>query len=205
MIIPDILKTESGVRVLEAFESGYINAAHSFSKFVGTDISYVKAHHGLHAVDGDDETVDLKEIEGYDADLLVATDVIGEVCAKSYLLLNSREFDQLSQRVYGTEEALMDFKEEFIKELDNILSASVITKLSNALRLNMYGNIPILVKPFSCNLRNMIYDDFAEEAESVYVNAIHFTIEKYPELKPCFVWVVDQGIFDRIESKPVHC
>jgi chemotaxis protein CheY-P-specific phosphatase CheC len=204
MIIPDRLKTESGIRVLEAFESGYINAARSFSKFVGVDIGYVRAHHGLHIVDGEYETMDLKEIERYNADLLVATDVIGEVSGKSYLLLNTREFDQLSARVYGTEEALLDFKEEFIKELDNILSASVITKLSNALDLNMYGNIPILVNPFSCSLKNMIYDDFAEEAESVYINVIHFTFDKYPELKPCFIWVVNQDIFDRIESKPVH-
>lgn len=202
MIIPDKLKTESGVRVLEAFESGYINAALSFSKFVGADIGYVRTHHGVHLVN--EEITDLNGIDRYDADLLVATDVIGEVCGKSYLLLNTREFDQLSERVYGTEDALLDFKEEFIKELDNVLSASVITKLANALHLNMYGNIPVLVNPFSCNLRNMIYDDFSEEAESVYVNAIHFTFDKYPELKPCFIWVVDQGIFDRIESKPVH-
>lgn len=203
MIISDRLKTESGVRVLEAFESGYINAALSFSKFIGAEIGYVKTHQGLHIVD-DDEAENLKEIDRYDANLLVATDVIGEVCGKSYLLLNTREFDQLSQRVYGTEDALMDFKEEFIKELDNVLSASVITKLANALHLNMYGNIPILVNPFSCNLRSVIYDDFSEEAKSVYVNAIHFTFDKYPELKPCFIWVVDQDIFDRIESKPVH-
>lgn len=204
MIIPDRLKTESGVRVLEAFESGYINAAHSFSKFVGADISYIKTHQGLHIVDVEDETIDLKEIEGFNANLLVATDVIGEVYGKSYLLLNTHEFDQLSQRVYGTDEALLDFKEEFIKELDNVLSASVITKLSNALNLNMYGNIPVLVNPFCCNLRNMIYDDFAEETESIYVNAIHFTFDKYPELKPCFIWVVGQDIFERIESGSVH-
>lgn len=203
MIIPDRLKTESGVRVLEAFESGYINAAHSFSKFIGAEISYVKTHQGFHALD-DAEAEDLKHIDRYDASLLVATDVIGEVCGKSYLLLNARELDQLSQRAYGTDDAVMDFKEELVKELDNILSASVISKLSNALHLNMYGNIPMLVNPFSCNLKNMIYDDFAEEAESVYVNAIHFTFDKYPELRPCFIWVVDQDIFDRIESKPVH-
>jgi chemotaxis protein CheY-P-specific phosphatase CheC len=202
MSIPAKLKTESGIRVLEAFESGYINAALSFSKFVGADIGYVRTHHGLHIVE--EGMQDLSEINRYEANLLVATDVIGVVCGKSYMLLNTREFDQLSERVYGTEDALLDFKEEFIKELDNVLSASVITKLANALHLNMYGNIPRLVNPFSCNLKNMIYDDFSEEASSVYVNAIHFTFDKYPELKPCFIWVVDQDIFDRIESAPVH-
>lgn len=203
MIIPGKLKTESGIRILEAFESGYINAAHSFSKFIGAEIGYVRTHQGLHLL-GDDDIVDLMEIDRYGANLLVATDVIGEVRGKSYLLLNSHELDQLSQRVYGTDDAVMDFKEELVKELDNILSASVISKLSDALHLNMYGNIPMLVNPFRCNLKNMIYDDFAEEAESVYVNAIHFTFDKYPELRPCFIWVVDQDIFDRIEAKPVH-
>jgi chemotaxis protein CheY-P-specific phosphatase CheC len=203
MILSDILKTKSGVQVLEAFESGYTNAALSFSKFMGAEIGYVKTHQGLHTVD-DAEAGNLQEIDRYNANLLVATDVIGEVNGKSYLLLNTHEFDQLSQRVYGTQDALTEFKEEFIKELDNVLSASVITKLANALKLNMYGNIPILVNPFSCNLRNVIYDDFSEEAKSVYVNAIHFTFDKYPELKPCFIWVVDQDIFDRIESKLVN-
>lgn len=202
MIIPAKLKTESGVRVLEAFESGYVNAALSFSKFVNANIGYVRMHHGLHIVE--EGMRDMNEINRFDANLLVATDVIGEVCGKSYLLLNTREYDQLSEQVYGTEDALKDFKEEFIKELDNVLSASVITKLANALHLNLYGNIPMLVNPFSCNLKKMIYDDFLDEAKSVYVNAIYFTFDEYPELKPCFIWVVDQKIFDRIEPTPVH-
>ncbi|SKC54327.1 hypothetical protein [Ohtaekwangia koreensis] len=200
MTISDHVKKKTSGSAKIAFENGFENAAASFSKFISTETSYTMLHQGLHAVE--DDSIHGLNINGKSGtNFLLTTDIVGDVYGKSYLLLDASEFDALSSGVYAKEETMMDIKEEFIKELDNILSASVITKLSNELNLNIYGNIPILVKPQSCCLMNIIYDDFSEDSEGIYVNAIHFSFEKYPMLTPYFVWVMDLNVFDTIESK----
>ncbi|WP_333818757.1 hypothetical protein [Ohtaekwangia sp.] len=188
---------ESESRAKSAFEKGFVHAVSSFTQFANIPVDYKIVHEGVHTVE-DDDVKGLCNLKADKSNLLVTTEIIGNVFGKSYLLMTNQEFEILSGGIYGKDASVLTIREEFIKELDNILSASVITKLANELGLKIYGNVPVMVRPFASELASVIFDDFAEDVSGVYVIAIHFKILSYPELKPCFVWVVDQDIFTTI-------
>jgi hypothetical protein len=188
------------VRAKTVFENGYSNAAMSFAQFVQTKAYYNNYHTGLHVLEGND-VLGMDPIEKGNSALLITTEVFGEVFGKSYLLLNAEEFGWVASAVPLRSGSEIDLKEEFLKELDNIISASVVTKLSNEFNLKIYGDIPILIRPFGGDLRNVIYNDFHSTSDCVYVNCMHFSLDKYPEAKPLFIWVMDKKMFSTVPVK----
>ncbi|HEY9048800.1 MAG TPA: hypothetical protein VIN08_23010, partial [Ohtaekwangia sp.] len=179
---------------------GFHHAANAFSQFAAIQLSYSIVHEEFHVVE-EDEVKNLHCFIENKSSVLITTEIIGDVFGKSYLLMTDQEFDAISGGTFGNGSAVNDIREEFIKELDNILSASVITKLANDLRLKIYGNVPIMIRPFSCDMKSVIADDFAEDASGVYITAIRFSLAANPDLKPCFVWVMHQDLFSMIESR----
>ena len=184
-----------------AFESGHTNATLSLSKMTRTEIYYTNFRMGFHTLDpdylGKDGTFNR---EG--ASLLFTTEVFGDVTGKSYLLISDEEFALLTHGIPDSKDPGINLKEEFAKELDNILSASVITRLSNELKRKMYGDIPILVGKVHGRIEDIIYDDFSEQAKDVYINSGHFSFSERPTLRPLFIWVVDRNSLNCLQSKP---
>ena len=178
-----------------AFESGYSNAATSLSKLTKDKIQFNNFHYNFHRLDSDffNKQVSFSRNGGSH---LITTEIFGDITGKSYLFLSDKEFEILTSGVVNS-----DLKEEFIKEMDNVLSASVITHLSNNLNLKMYGDIPLFVGKVMGKVEDIIFDDFNEQAEEVYINSIFFSFEAQPLVTPFFVWVVDSQVQHVLESK----
>jgi CheY-specific phosphatase CheX len=183
-----------------AFESGYSNAALSFSKLIADKISSTSFQNGIHKL-AENSGAELTSFNRPGANLLLTTEVFGDVTGKSYLLLSEQDVDTLTKNIYGNGNRLDSLKDEYLKELDNILSASVITKLSDELGLKMYGDIPMLVGRTGGNINTIIIDDFAEHSDEVYVNAAFFTFENHPAINPFFAWVIDGNIHHILQEK----
>ena len=185
-----------------AFESGFTNAASSLTKMVKDKIYFNNFHFGVHKL----EPNFLKEYASFSrnkGNLLITTEIFGEVTGKSYLFLSDEEYDVLTSGIPESKNPTINLKEEFLKEVDNILSASVITRLSNELNLKMYGDIPILVGNVHGDIEDIIYDDFNEQTEDVYINSISFSFEKQPVINPFFIWVVNNDVLKALETKSV--
>lgn len=202
MINSSQVNHQSLVKAKAVFENGYNNAVVSFAQFVQTKTYYNNFHTGLHVLEGND-ILGMDPIEKGNSALLITTEVFGEVFGKSYLLLNADEFGWVAGAVPDHPGSDIDLREEFLKELDNIISASVVTKLSNEFNLKIYGDIPILIRPFGGDLRNVIYDDFHTTSDCVYVNCMHFSLDKYPGAKPFFIWVMDKKMFNTMQLNMV--
>lgn len=174
-----------------SFESGYTNASISLSQMIKQKGTVMNLHMGSVKL-GEN----LPETEKYrkpeSSLLLITTEIFGEVSGKNYLLLSTKEVEMLTSNIPGRS----DLKEEFIKELDNILSAAVITKLSNALNKRMYGNVPQLIGIVTSHVEDLINDDFSEEMEEAFISSIYFTFENDAEIKPLFVWVLDKSTIE---------
>jgi chemotaxis protein CheY-P-specific phosphatase CheC len=123
--------------------------------------------------------------------LLLTTEIFGEVIGKNYLFLSRRDVEIFTSGMPFTNDT--ELTEEFIKELDNILSAAVITKLSNALNKRMYGNVPQLIGTVNCHIDELINDDFSDDMDEAYINSIYFTFEDGTDARPLFVWVLDKS------------
>lgn len=195
----EALNQHTADRLDKSFNAGYTNAASALSRMTAQQIGFNQLHTGFHHV-GDskaDDTIFLNH-----GSLLITTEIFGDITGKSYLFLSEKEMDVLTAGIPVGKDASINLKEEFLKEVDNILSASVITKLSNELKQKMYGDIPLLQGKTLAKIEDTIEDDFSEQTESIYVNAISFSIEGHPELKPAFIWVLDSSVFEsgRVKS-----
>jgi chemotaxis protein CheY-P-specific phosphatase CheC len=183
-----------------AFQSGYSNAANSLSQLINNKTQCSKADPGMH----DLESAFFSEHKSFNSqgnNRIIMTDIFGDVTGKSYLVLSEIDFNLLTSGIPESKDPMVNLKEEFLKELDNILSASVITCLSNELKLKMYGDVPTLLESVSSKVEDIIYDDFIDESEEVYINSTLFSFENHEQAKPLFVWVLDSKIFSTIVTK----
>jgi chemotaxis protein CheY-P-specific phosphatase CheC len=175
-----------------SFDSGYTNASVSLTQLTKCPAHYNNFQHGSVRLDSEFlETVEHIHLAG--SYVLLTTQIFGDVTGKSYLFLPEPAMEILTSTIPSGGHPSINFKEEFIKELNNILSAAVITKLSNQLAKKMFGDVPELIGKVTCHLCDIIQDDFSEDMEEVYVNGIYFLLENHHDVRPLFVWVLDKS------------
>ncbi|MBS1509025.1 MAG: hypothetical protein JSS79_20475 [Bacteroidetes bacterium] len=184
----------------EAFESGFSNATASLAKLTGNKIYFNNFHYGTCPLASGYLTNENYQ-HSKEPSILLTTELFGDWSGKSYLFLSERELDLLTQRIPESRNQSVSLKEEFVKEVDNIISAAVITKLSNELGVKMYGDVPNLIGRTSCNTEDIIADDFCEATDLVYINSIYFSFSDHPSITPLFVWVLDCSTMKRIKKQ----
>ena len=197
-----MVKSRSNFEIMltNAFESGYSNAANSLSQLMMSKTHFDVSDHGFHEL-GSELFSDYDSANAKKEMRIVTTEIFGDIRGKSYLLLSDIDFHVLSAGIPEGKGRDVSFKAEFVKELDNILSASVITRLSNELKLKMYGDVPVLLENVTCKIGDMIYDDFAEESQKVYINSTFYYMDNYKQVSPFFVWVLDQRNLSSVEAR----
>lgn len=183
-----------------AFQSGYSNAANSLSQLINNRTHFNKSDHGLHGLDSAFFSQNNSFASKAD-NLIITTEIFGDVTGKSYLFLSEGEFNLLTARIPQSKDPSVDLKEEFLKEMDNILSASVITRLSNELQLKMYGDVPKVLEKVTGKVEDIIYDDFIDDTDEVYINSTSFLFENHTKVSPLFVWVLDSKILSALAAK----
>lgn len=175
-----------------SFESGYINASLSLLQLTKCNVFFNNFHMGSVKLGPD-----FLQHTGYEkfsgSYLLLTTEIFGDISGKSYLFLSENATEILTSSVPSHRDSPIDLKEEFIKELVNILSAAVITKLSNGLTKKMCGDVPVLIEKVNGHLNDIINDDFSEATDEVYINSIYFSFDDHNGIHPLFVWVLDKS------------
>ncbi|NER85314.1 MAG: hypothetical protein F6K42_38630, partial [Leptolyngbya sp. SIO1D8] len=79
-----------------------------------------------------------------------------------------------------------------LKEIDNIISATVITQLSNALEASIYGDVP---KLFELNNMAEFHDIMNESSEGYYLLVTtNFIFDGYGTISPIFIWKIDKKL-----------
>lgn len=179
------------------FNTGYANAVTSFRKLLNERVSYHSIYSGFLSLDSP-SFIESTALKRKSPDLLLTTEVFGELTGKSYLLIPETDYATLTKTTPDSDIPQFSFKDEFAKELDNILSAAVITELSNELKLKIYGDVPILVGKVAGDLKDIILSDFSTETNEIFVTAIGFTLEDNPTFNPAFVWVLNSHILRAI-------
>lgn len=186
-----------------AFESGYKNAAASLSVMIKDSVHVNFLYHAHHPV-GKSMPADGSLTNPGDSPLLITTEIFGDVVGKSYLLLTQEEIDTLTRRSFSGKSQPDEIKTAFIKELDNILSAAVISKLSDHLGVKMYGDVPTWVGGMEQRVTDLIRRDFGEGGEALYISSVYFTIDSYPSLRSAFIWVIGSKAIQSLQEKFTH-
>ncbi|MEO1052548.1 MAG: hypothetical protein AAFX87_18090 [Bacteroidota bacterium] len=130
---------------------------------------------------------------------VVRTDIVGELAGSGYLVFNKAEFESIADMglaVLGGS-ASID-KPTVMKEIDNIISASVITELSEGLDIDVYGAVPQLFQLEHLDQLNerTLTSQTKDDCYLLFYN--RFVFEGFMALSPLFIWEIDRKIIDLV-------
>ncbi len=185
----------------EIIEAGYVRAADSFSSIAQQRVAIETS--GITISTFTEEDFSVKETGSL---TLITTEIIGDIQGKSFLLLTESECRAMFNTCLppgepSEERQLME--EAILKELDNIVSAAVITEASNILQVSIYGDVPQLVEGTAEEVQLTVLADFTNSAGSdicLFANT-RFSFEQNTTLQPRFFWKFHQNFVDCIKNQ----
>ena len=127
---------------------------------------------------------------------------MGEAGGRSLLLLSEEECAAIYQACLPKqqEDATRKIMEEAIlKEIDNIISATVITQFSNVLGLSIYGGVPHLSTFSSEDIPSAITQNLKSAPEYFLTIDTRFLFEN-TSLQPHFFWILSIEFLNRIRT-----
>ncbi|MEM7549440.1 MAG: hypothetical protein AAF363_07195 [Bacteroidota bacterium] len=199
----DYLSKEDRKNARQIIEKGYAKAVKSLSNISGKYFKLIDPEitFGL-------SLTDLPLIENEQKEfILLTTDIIGQFRGRSYLMLSEEESDKIVEACYPDLDHDIqnhEIRESILLELDNILSASVIAEFANFLGVQVYGDVPQIMKTNNAELKEMMKNDFKNDRDHEYIFAIsntRFSLE--PEelsLSPQFVWKLTREFLDAVKK-----
>lgn len=179
----------------EIMNLGYQHAATSFSSLTGQKVSAENTSFEIctdhnYLIDNFDHLKNLT---------IVQTDLIGQLNGSSYLIFNEEEKKAISHMSLVTFGSSASIEENAIlKEIDNIISASVITELSNALNVSIYGDVPKLLELDDIKE----FHNFMNEGNNDYylLASTNFIFNGHEKISPIFIWKIDKNLLSMINA-----
>jgi chemotaxis protein CheY-P-specific phosphatase CheC len=124
--------------------------------------------------------------------IIITTDIIGEIKGRSYFICNKEEWNYISGiAVKGMRQDSSSFREAFMTELDNIISAAFITKIAEAFSCKMYGAPPVLAPTLAnVSINEYLSTQLTQLKNSSYYVSICEIAFHQPEIHPLFMWAL---------------
>lgn len=179
--------------------AGLVKAAESLSFFMNETIT-------LNEVDQEDSlsvnTIEIEKKNQSNIHLLI-TKVIGELKGVCCLIFSEEEADQLRKtalppEVLNSPEMMAEMSDGIMLEVDNIISASVITQFSNMLKVKIYGGVPELRKVNSMELESYMQEEINNE---MYLVSFKTKFKSsHVSFAPEFIWLFDNTFVESIKN-----
>ena len=183
-------KTEIGL-IYNIVDKALQHSARSFSAFINQTVSIEILD--INAWDSE-VRIDFQKSE---TEYVIISDLRGEIMGRCYLSLKESEANSLFKLVlppaYANDE---NMKNGILIELDNILTAAVVTVFSNVLQLNCYAYVPELLKIAGTTLGSLVERDITEKQFSIFFKT-KFMIQGV-DLSAEFIWVLEKSFLEKI-------
>ncbi|MCE2742686.1 MAG: hypothetical protein LW701_03830 [Fluviicola sp.] len=134
---------------------------------------------------------------------LLTTKVIGEMKGICCLIFSEEEANHLRSaalppEILNSPEMMAEMSDGIMLEVDNIISASVITQFSNLLKVKIHGGVPNLKKVSSSEMEEYISSEVDNE---LYLISFKTSFESSKaSFNPEFVWLFDNSFIDSIKN-----
>lgn len=179
--------------------TGLLKAAESLSFFMKEKIALDKMDYSFNR---SPEPSDFTSKHGDNVHLLI-TEIIGELKGVCCLIFNEEEADKLRQTALPPEitsnPAIMsEMQDGILLEVDNIISASVITQFSNILKHKVYGGVP-QIKKLSRDMVNQYIREKLEDDMFIISFNTHF-ISQGLDFSPQFIWLFNESFAKSIQN-----
>jgi len=134
---------------------------------------------------------------------LLTTEVMGHVPGICYLILSGEEAAKLRETTLPAEirnnpAMYAEMKDAILLEIDNIISASVITEFSNIFKQKMYGNVPGLREVNAQGLTQLLQEGVRKDT-FLFSFKTQF-VSPHLDFLPEFIWLFDQRFLDCIRA-----
>jgi len=118
------------------------------------------------------------------------------------LIFSEQEANQLRNAALPPEitndpEMMKEMKDGILLEVDNIISASVITQFSNILKIKIHGGVPMIKKMDESELNHYIKGLL--ENNLYIINFKTRFVSSNLDFSPQFLWFFDESFADRIK------
>ena len=170
-------------------QSGYNHAANSFKTIVNQDVSI--SNEVIEFIS--DPAVIEKSLENYDDSTILVTELIGQLDGASYLIFSPKEKEvicTMCRAMFGSSDSIDN--DTILKEVDNIISAAVVTEFSNTLNIRIFGDVPKLFTDKNEILNNIV----GENNQYIILSDAHFIFENDVEVSPKFIWKLDEHFLE---------
>ncbi len=134
---------------------------------------------------------------------LLTTKVIGEMKGICCLIFSEQEANHLRSaalppEILNSPEMMAEMSDGIMLEVDNIISASVITQFSNLLKVKIHGGVPDLKKVSFEEMEDYISREVNNE---LYLISFKTSFESSKaQFNPEFVWLFDNTFIDNIKK-----
>jgi chemotaxis protein CheY-P-specific phosphatase CheC len=181
--------------IVQLMNKGFQRATQAFSVFTGQAVTYSSVQFNMH-----------NQNAFYDARLsndlyIISTQLIGELSGKSYFIFNDAARKEICE-IMNMYNALEASQEGLLMEIDNMISASVISEMSNSLNVEIYGDVPISKRINAADLYEFVVGGSTLNATSDVLFAhTTFEIEKNKNFRAGFVWKLSDRILEVIPAE----
>lgn len=183
--------------VKRIMDKGFLRAAEAFSRMINREVS------GSHQI-----TAFVMEQETYvypaahdEEYFVLTTHLVGHLPGKSYLILTQEEGLEIYQSLFPKGPLNKEMQQALLLELDNIVSASVVSELANGLHIKLYGGVPKLECMSWHALQHFLTTDAGfEDATSMIVSNTTFVFGEQESIHPKFIWKLSPRILELVDE-----
>jgi chemotaxis protein CheY-P-specific phosphatase CheC len=135
---------------------------------------------------------------------LIKTELKGQLTGSCFLVLSDEEVNKINESCLPAE-LLSDLSEDgesmkmaFLKEIDNMVAAAVVTEFSNILDLELFGDVP-----HAYLLDESDVMEYLASESVVYKTIIHFKAHFHGKelgISPDFIWMFSDQFVDKIRA-----
>jgi chemotaxis protein CheY-P-specific phosphatase CheC len=183
--------------VAQLMKRGFERAANSFSRMMNIKVSGASTKTRVIPSKNEGEYVVQEVGEVY----VLTTSLIGQLSGKSYLILSQQECHEIYQTLFPNRKMDEVMLEAILLELDNIISAAVVSELVDALQIEVFGDVPALKRINSDRLKEFLAGDYKkEEPSSIIISSTSFILGDRNKISPQFIWKLSPKIFEMIQE-----
>jgi chemotaxis protein CheY-P-specific phosphatase CheC len=178
---------------------GLLKAAESLSFFMKETISLDELDYSFNK---SPNPADFTTKKGENIHLLL-TEVIGELKGVCCLIFSNDEADKLrhtalSPEIMSNPEIMAEMSDGILLEVDNIISASVITQFSNILKHKIHGGVPKLKRLNDKEVNQYVKSKLEDDMFIISFNT-HF-VSANLDFSPQFLWLFDSSFTNSIKK-----
>ena len=187
----------------EIIAQGLNKAAQSLSFFMKETITLKESDFSI----SNEENISIKNNIAAEDLFVLTTELKGELKGICFLVFNTEEKDEICKvalppEIFNNPDKLKNMQEPLLLEVDNIISASVITQLANQLKQKIYGDVPRLSMLNPSKLKEMIVQHM--KPNKLIIGFQTEFISNKSHFHPEFFWILEPEFIDSVRKVVVE-